>query len=730
MKRATVLSLAGFFNSENSMKIYRKILSAFMLILLIAVSADAIDISGPQSGVLTAGEYVVVGDISVGEGGLTIEPGAVFLFDGMYRFTILGESILHCQGTETDSIKFMPNYDNGNSWWDGIEFSSSGSDDLMEYCLITGSHSSGIACDDWYSSPTISNCTITDNYSTYGGGIFLRHYSDPHINNCTISGNTASWSGGGIYCENSNPTISNCIIEENQAEGNDPGGGGGIYIAGPGQITIMNCAISRNWSQWHGGGIYFRQIIPTISNCTIYGNTTMFGDGSGIFCDPYVSSFTIKNSAVTHNSGVGIYDGGNLAITYSDFYGNGGLNFQGGDYDPDLGVIVQTNTNGDPCDIFYNIFLDPIYVDPDNGDYHLQAGSPCIDAGDPNSPFDPDNTVADIGAFYFDQIAVLSPNGGETWRIGTEHNIEWTSPSEQDLRIELLLGQTVERVIAEGLENDGVFEWMIPTDITPGENYRIRCSTADGSEQDMSDGYFAITALPTLSLTPYLPPIVIPDFGGGFWYWTNISNPSPVSGTGQYWKEVVLPSGYTYGPLSVTTMTLGPWEVFAPEDPFPQWVPPYAPAGTYEFVMHVGIFPSLILATDSFEFVKLEGAGTDYLPESDWSFADWNDNAWASEKPSDNTQSLLPAEFTVSSAYPNPFNPSTTIVVSLPETAHLDVSVYNVVGQKVATLADGPLLAGEHHLTFHGSNMATGIYFIYTSLSGKLEHMQKVMLVK
>jgi len=63
---------------------------------------------------------------------------------------------------------------------------------------------------------------------------------------------------------------------------------------------------------------------------------------------------------------------------------------------------VTQNANGDPCDAFYNIFLNPLF----SAGYHLQPGSPCIDAGDPTSPLDPDSTIADIGAFYFDQLPV------------------------------------------------------------------------------------------------------------------------------------------------------------------------------------------------------------------------------------------------------------------------------------------------------------------------------------
>ena len=54
-----------------------------------------------------------------------------------------------------------------------------------------------------------------------------------------------------------------------------------------------------------------------------------------------------------------------------------------------------------------NIFLDPLFVDPANDDFHLTENSPCIDAGDPEFPLDPDGTYIEIGRYYFEQVSKI-----------------------------------------------------------------------------------------------------------------------------------------------------------------------------------------------------------------------------------------------------------------------------------------------------------------------------------
>ena len=308
-------------------------------------------------------------------------------YGGGIKFQASNPSISNCTISE-----------NTAAIWGGGIYCQTSSPSISS-CTISGNTAQnsggGIYC--YYSNPSISDCAISENLADYGGGIYCFSNPSLSISNCTISGNTAQTSGGGISCIYSNPSISNCTIIGNSSLYN--GSGIYCYYSNP---SISDCAISENLADY-GGGIYcFSNPSLSISNCTISGNTAQTS-GGGIYY--YSSSPDIVNTIVAGNFGnygVTLFNSPDASITFSDFYNNQNGNF----HDPPQGVgqIITTNANGDSCDTYMNIFLDPLFQST-TGDsaFRLTADSPCIDAGDPNSTFDPDNTIADMGAFYFDQ---------------------------------------------------------------------------------------------------------------------------------------------------------------------------------------------------------------------------------------------------------------------------------------------------------------------------------------
>ncbi len=83
----------------------------------------------------------------------------------------------------------------------------------------------------------------------------------------------------------------------------------------------------------------------------------------------------------------------------------------------------------------------------------------------------------------------------------------------------------------------------------------------------------------------------------------------------------------------------------------------------------------------------------------------------------------------VTSNCPNPFNPSTTIVFTLPEANHTRLNIYNFAGQNIRTLVDASLSAGTHQVVFDGSGFSSGMYFYHIE-SGNYDSSGKMVLVK
>ena len=94
----------------------------------------------------------------------------------------------------------------------------------------------------------------------------------------------------------------------------------------------------------------------------------------------------------------------------------------------------------------------------------------------------------------------------------------------------------------------------------------------------------------------------------------------------------------------------------------------------------------------------------------------------------------IPTDFALSQNYPNPFNPVTTISFSLPKATSVTIDVFNIMGQKVATLVNGPMETGEHQIYWDskdqwGKSVASGIYF-YRLKAGSFINTKKMSLIK
>jgi hypothetical protein len=171
-----------------------------------------------------------------------------------------------------------------------------------------------------------------------------------------------------------------------------------------------------------------------------------------------IGTTTITNTIVSNAiDGSGIYfESNNMnSVIYSDVYNNNGGNFTGA-IPAGIGQIVAVNANGDSCDIYHNIILDPLFVNQPENNFNLQSSSPCIDAGDPHSPLDPDSTIADIGAFYFDQtVGDINPPfsfSPSAFRLETYPNpfnttvqIKFALPYSAEVKIEVfdILGREI-----------------------------------------------------------------------------------------------------------------------------------------------------------------------------------------------------------------------------------------------------------------------------------------------
>ncbi|MCB2211543.1 T9SS type A sorting domain-containing protein [bacterium] len=269
-----------------------------------------------------------------------------------------------------------------------------------------------------------------------------------------------------------------------------------------------------------------------------------------------------------------------------------------------------------------------------------------------------------------------------------------------------------------------------------GGPFDNRNLTPDGTEPDYdNDGYLEISLAPAwfslaepteianLYVGPYNAPVTVPAGGDNIWFEVhlhhNLGNPYQAN----LWVSATLPNSNSVN-LAPVQVTLQPGvELFFQNVNVN--VPAMAPAGMYTISVNGGNYPNFIGISDSFPMEKL-ATGTN---TGNWGWEGIEGEEIIAEDTIGEVTGL-PTEFAMNAAYPNPFNPSTAVAIALPQASELNVTVFNVMGQQVATLANGTYNAGEHNFTFNASSLASGIYFIRAEVPGQLNTLQKVTLMK
>ena len=324
-------------------------------------------------------------------------------------------------------------------------------------------------------SPRMSRCIFTDNSATYGGGVsngessplledcqFLRNgayrgggvysamrWSSPKLVRCTFRGNGASGYGGGMANESaSNVELVDCIFAENWAQA-----GGGAINNSLADLSLVTCTVARNRTPQRGGAMRNSKSVARLFNCVLSGNVAVSSVfGAGAMYNEHSNTLTLVNCTIVGNSGQCangfrfsdrnpstmhltnciVRNGGReianennsmIRIEYTNLTdgwpGEGNM-----DVDPcfaSVGYFDPNATTDDPND--------DVWVD---GDYHLKSQasrldpttqnwvedditSPCIDAGDPNSPIGyepfPNGGRINMGAYGGTAEASKSPFG-------------------------------------------------------------------------------------------------------------------------------------------------------------------------------------------------------------------------------------------------------------------------------------------------------------------------------
>ncbi len=542
--------------------------------------------------------------------------------------------------------------------------------------------------------------------------------------------------------------------------------GGAIAISNGSAATISNCILRHNEAP-QGGAIYVGNASAIIRGCTIYENNN---DAIATLN----ASLTIENTIISNNDGMAVDCGGlnQMIIDCTDIYGN-----SGGDW---AGCIARhLGTKG-------NISLNPLFCDPDDLNFTLMSASPCLPGNNScqvqmgalgfggNSCLSPDVEPNGTGIYATIQDALNAAQDGENIMLADG---VFSGPGNRDLDF---LGKNITLRSASDLREECIIECE-GSETEPhrafifqnGESAQtvIRGITIQGGWENRGGAIFCKNgSSPTFEKCRFLgnyaaeggvvasDPDCNPSFSlcvacdneaikGGFYfgyrggiqlnYCTIGNNEGSAFGSAMFafladvTVENTIISGNTGDDACFFfggTVSLSCTDIWG--NPGGDWTDTIASqlgmdgnASVDPMFCDAGACDLSLQATSPCR--NLSGCGG--IGDSWWLPCSAPAKAVRENK-------SIPVVFGLKSAVPNPFNPTTTISYSLPQSGHLRVALYDIRGQHIKTLVDEWQTGGDHSVTWSGTDnsnrrVSSGVYFIRME-SGGVVSTEKVMLAK
>ena len=694
---------------------------------LSALGIAGFALNGTLEGNIPGGTYPVTGDLIINQDSTaTFAPGTKLQFKGEYSFTVNG--ILKAEGTgmnESGMIIFENHPDNDGVKWKGFTLNNQTESTIFKYVRISGAHKNtggGMALSN--SSPMMEYVTISDNSSqVVAGGMHIAGGSDLTLSNCIIENNTAGLSGsygggGGLWIEEtSNLRIENSVITNNSTNVQEAGG---IMLQSSYRPVLKNVEITGNSGPDGGGLVIESSYKPKIQNVTIASNTSAVGSGIYIYgstSEPRIINTIVQNNysqsdVLDSESSITLQSDIELVVNYS--------NLDAGCIDSSDEPGVWVDQIGDTCSDWAS-----------NGDACSLWGDSDVD--DNNEEMDwPNGNATDN---------CCACGGGIRTAYGTSEESIWSG--------------------TENIDEDPLFT----------SDYTLQNGS---SSIDAGIAYFVLGTEELVDISEEDYYSCAPDMGAyessGVGSDCSVSGDVNLDGTLNIVDLIIivdhilgydLPAGYDIsmadinqdGVVEITDLVLLIESMFN------------LLGRTVDIVDEITIYKSdnkLLLDSEDFVALEIEIShsndfnytmiddallsgvktenGTTHMiivdPTSDILFE--SEETFVIEKISAigiNGESVqvnildIPIEFKLSSAYPNPFNPSTTLDFTLPLETEVTIVVYNLQGQVISTLADDLMSMGYYSVVWDARQYSSGVYFI-RFVAGEYSNTQKLMLIK